>query len=39
VTIALLWLVLLFGDTETALSIPERMTEGVRWLFRRLFHG
>jgi hypothetical protein len=39
VTIALLWLVLLFGDAETALSIPERMAEGVRWLFRRSFHG
>jgi hypothetical protein len=32
---ALLWLILLFGDAETALSIPQRMAEGMRWLFRR----
>ena len=34
-TAVVLWLILLFGDAETALSIPQRMAEGVRWLVRR----
>lgn len=34
-TLVLLWLILLFGDADAALSIPQRMAEGVRWLFRR----
>jgi hypothetical protein len=35
VTIAALWVVLFLGDAETALSLPERMAEGVRWLMKR----
>jgi len=35
VTIAALWVILFLGDAETALSIPVRMAEGVRWLVRR----
>jgi hypothetical protein len=35
VAIAALWLMLFLGDAETALSIPERMAEGVRWLLKR----
>ena len=35
VTIAALWIILFLGDAETALSIPVRMAEGVRWLVRR----
>ena len=38
-TAALLWLILLFGDADTALSIPQRMAEGMRWLFRRTLSG
>ena len=38
-TVAVLWLILLFGDAETALSIPQRMAEGVRWLMRRSISG
>ncbi|HEY3178652.1 MAG TPA: hypothetical protein VGL25_07215 [Casimicrobiaceae bacterium] len=33
--IAILWIILFLGDAETALSIPVRMAEGVRWLVRR----
>ena len=36
---ALLWLVLLVGDMDTALSIPQRMAEGMRWLFKRTLSG
>ena len=35
VTIAALWVILFLGDAETALSLPERMAEGVRWLVKR----
>ena len=35
VTIAALWVILFLGDAETALSLPGRMAEGVRWLVRR----
>jgi hypothetical protein len=35
VTIAALWVILFLGDAETALSLPVRMAEGVRWLVRR----
>jgi len=35
VTIAALWVILFLGDAETAMSIPVRMAEGVRWLVRR----
>ena len=38
-TVAVLWLILLFGDADTALSIPQRMAEGVRWLMRRSISG
>jgi hypothetical protein len=30
-----LWLALLVGDADTALSIPQRMADGFRWLMRR----
>ena len=30
-----IWLVLLLGDADTALSIPQRMADGFRWLVRR----
>jgi len=32
-------LILLFGDAETALSIPQRMADGMRWLLRRTLSG
>jgi hypothetical protein len=35
VTIAALWVILFLGDAETALSLPVRMAEGVRWLVKR----
>src|SRR5205823_13101343 len=35
VTIAALRNILFLGDAETALPIPVRMAEGVRWLVRR----
>jgi len=35
VTLAALWVILFLGDAETALSLPVRMAEGVRWLVRR----
>ena len=35
VTIAALWVILFIGDAETALSLPVRMAEGVRWLVKR----
>jgi hypothetical protein len=35
VTLAALWIILFLGDAETALSLPVRMAEGVRWLVRR----
>lgn len=39
VTILLLWLILLFGDAETALSLPQRMADGLRWLVWRSISG
>ena len=39
IAVIVLWLVLLFGDTETALSIPQRMADGFRWLVRRSLSG
>src|SRR5438105_9055071 len=35
VGVAVLWFALFLEDAETALSIPLRMAEGVRWLVRR----
>jgi hypothetical protein len=39
VTIAAVWVILFLADAETALSIPVRMAEGVRWLVRRSLSG